>query len=494
MTLTLLCALAWLNERRELASLMLCVLGVGVAATAFGELCLMRSTTTAEYGEWIRWYHVPVFLVLAGQLLFVHYYLGTGRLWLLWAFIFSRAVILAVNFSVHPNFNFSEITSLDHVSLFGEQVSTLGDFVRRGQWQWLAAASGFLFIAYLIDAAVRRWLKGGKDSGRKALTVSLGITIPMTCMIVFSQLVLFGFVPARVPSVPWFLGAQLVMAYELGRDLILSRRERLELAELRNRLAQVDRVSVLGQLSSALAHELSQPLAATAANVNAGLVQLEAEKPDLEELRAILHDIGRDDRRASEIINRMRQLFRRRTIEMQPVGMEDVIQDVVSLVQSEANAKLVKLHVIMQPGLPRVSGDRVHLSQVLLNLVVNSIDAVQSCPPGARYIIVEARATHANSEVEMAVKDSGPGIPKNVLDQIFQPFFTTKSDGTGIGLALSRTIIEAHGGRLWCDDVGQQDGATFRLTLRQAPSPEHSVSKDRYSSPAREGSTREAPA
>jgi signal transduction histidine kinase len=385
----------------------------------------------------------------------------------MWAIIFARSLILVVNFSVHPSFTYSEIVSLRHVSLLGEQVSTLDVFVRRSEWQWLATASLILFLAYLLDAATQQWLKGGKDSKRKALAVNLGIVFPMLLTAAYSQLAAFGVLTGRAPNVAWMLGALLIMAYELGRDLILSRRERLELTELRGQLTQAERVSILGQLASTLTHELAQPLGASLVNVEAARTHLRSEKPDLEELRAILDEIGRDDSRAVEIIGRMRQFLKRRTIEMQPVSLEDVVQDVVSIVRSEANSKHVALLLRLEPGLPRVSGDRLHLSQVLLNLVTNSIHAVQSRPPDGRNIVVEAQSD-GNGKVEMAVRDSGPGIPDDIADDVFEHFFTTKADGMGVGLALSRSIIEAHGGRLWIDHIPQHDGAIFRLTLNRA--------------------------
>ena len=145
-----------------------------------------------------------------------------------------------------------------------------------------------------------------------------------------------------------------------------------------------------------------------------------------------------------------------------------MVQDVISLVHSEAINKHAVVSLMMQPGLPRVLGDRVHLSQVLLNLVVNSIHAVESRPIDERGIVIEARADDANGEVELTVRDSGFGIPDNLADEVFKPFFTTKSNGMGMGLALSRTIIEAHGGRLWTDRMTGQDGAVFRFTLKRA--------------------------
>jgi signal transduction histidine kinase len=467
LALTAVCALLSLAERQERLSLSLCIAGIAAAACAYYELRMMQSATPAEYGLWLRWYNLCVYVAVVGLLLFVHNYLGTGRLWLMGLIVLARSLLVVVNFCVQPNFNFRRIVSLNHVSIFGEQVATVGASVTRG-WQWLAGASMILLLIYLIDAAAQRWSTPGPDSRRKALAVALGIAAPMVCTVGLIYAAILGALPVPVLNTPSLLGALFTLAYEMGRGIILSGRARVEVSELRSQLAQVERVSVVSQLTSTLAHELTQPLTASIANAEAALRKLAIGRPNLEELRTILSDIRSCDRLAADMVARMRDFFRRRIIEMQPINVGDFVDDVVALVRSQVNSKGISLSLLLQPRLPRVSGDRVHLTQVLLNLVMNGIEAVQSRPPGVRRIIVEARSDDKTREIEMSVRDSGLGVPGSIGEKLFQPFFTTKPDGMGMGLALSRTIIEAHGGRLWSEHTSASGGATFRFTLRCA--------------------------
>lgn len=247
------------------------------------------------------------------------------------------------------------------------------------------------------------------------------------------------------------------------RDVSEQRRNQDETRELRRELAHAGRVSMLGHLASSLTHELSQPLGAILRNAEAASMLLESKSPDQEELQAIVSDILRDDRRARDVIDRLRGMLKRRETESQPVDVQGVLQDVAAIVGSDAASHGVSLDLAPAPGLPDVVGDRVQLSQVVLNLVLNAMDAVASQPPSRRRVRLWSQAA-ARGGIELCVSDSGPGVPADAARRIFDPFYTTKSTGMGMGLSISRTIAEAHGGTLTVDG-NAGEGATFRLRL-----------------------------
>jgi signal transduction histidine kinase/ABC-type uncharacterized transport system substrate-binding protein len=250
------------------------------------------------------------------------------------------------------------------------------------------------------------------------------------------------------------------------RDITEWRHAQLEAQRLQHEIAHVSRVSMMGQLASALAHELNQPLGAILRNAEAAELFMQTEKPDLEEIRAILADIRTDDQRASSVIDRMRTLLKRHDLATRMLDVAELIGNVADLARSDAATRRVKLDVEVPADLPPVCGDRVHLQQVLLNLILNGMDALNGASPEHRRIIVSARVNGAQT-VEIAVSDTGHGITAEKLPHVFHPFYTTKPNGMGMGLPISRTIIEAHGGRLWAESNAGA-GATFRFTLPSA--------------------------
>jgi PAS domain S-box-containing protein len=245
-------------------------------------------------------------------------------------------------------------------------------------------------------------------------------------------------------------------------DITARRVVEAEAARQRNELSHIARVSVMGQLAASLAHELNQPLGAILRNAEAAELLLLHAMPDLEELRAILEDIRRDDLRAGAVISRMRAFLQRHDAERQPVYLNQMIAEVLSLVRADADARKVRLHFEPTAAFPPVSGDRVQLQQVVLNLLLNAMDALHDSAPENRRVTVGVQPT--GGLIEISVSDTGSGIPPDKLASLFEPFFTTKPKGMGMGLSISRSIVEAHGGRLLGGN-NAAGGATFRFTL-----------------------------
>jgi two-component system, LuxR family, sensor kinase FixL len=250
-------------------------------------------------------------------------------------------------------------------------------------------------------------------------------------------------------------------------DISQRRQMEKEAEELRRELAHTGRVSLLGQLASALAHELSQPLGAILRNAEAAEVLLQQTPLDQEELRAIIEDIGNDDRRAGNVIDRLRSLLKRRVLELQPVQVPDLITEALALVRSDAAARQVQLDFLPAADLPAARGDRVHLQQVLLNLIINAMDAMNGTTLPVRRITISVRQLTPEF-LEVSVGDTGPGIAPEALGQLFEPFYTTKAQGMGMGLAVSKTIIEAHQGRIHAENR-PEGGALFGFTVPVAP-------------------------
>lgn len=250
-----------------------------------------------------------------------------------------------------------------------------------------------------------------------------------------------------------------------GVSLDITERKQAE-AEARRQqaeLAHVSRVATMGHLSTALAHELSQPLGAILRNTEAGELFLQHDPPDYEELKSILADIRRDDQRAAAVIDRMRSQLRRQEPVYERLSVGELLEQTIALAHSECQARHVVAHADIRDDLPPVRGDRVQLQQVMLNLVVNALDAMDDVPVDQRRLVVTARRAGERS-MEVAVSDTGHGIPAGHEAHVFEPFHTTKAEGLGMGLAISRTIIESHGGRIRAER-NPDGGATFRFTL-----------------------------
>jgi C4-dicarboxylate-specific signal transduction histidine kinase len=227
-------------------------------------------------------------------------------------------------------------------------------------------------------------------------------------------------------------------------------------------LTRASRVNSMGELTASLAHEVNQPIAAAVMNANTCLRWLSREQPDLEQARAAAARIAQDGRRASEIVNRVRLLFKKGTLQRELVDPNEIVREMTLLLHSEASQFSVFVRTKLAADIPRVMGDRVQLQQVLMNLMMNSIDAMKDVD-GTHELMIESQRSE-DGQVLISVSDTGVGLPPEQADKIFNAFFTTKTHGTGMGLRISRSIVESHGGRLWAVDNPPR-GARFRFTL-----------------------------
>ena len=579
----------WQKQRSQHANLLFFVLAVSAAAYGAYELARMSAATPIDLATNARWSHVPLAVFVISAVGFVHLYFDAGRRWLAYAVIGLRLVSLALNFLTGVNVNFREITALDHLQLIGG-AAVVGPIGIPNPWAIVPQLSNVLLFAFIVDASVTLWRRGGLVARRRALFVGGSLALCIFAASTFAAMVVTGVVHAPTILLPGFFVVVLAMGYELVWDLIAAAQlaaqlraseqrfravveavpsaillvdgngaitlanahaaavfgyrrtelvgKRVEMllperlrsvhAELRNAfarnpqaramgagrelaalrkdggevpveaslspmptregsfvlvsvtditerrnveratarqrddLAHMSRVAMLGELSGSLAHELNQPLTAILSNAQAAQRFLAQSPPRVDKLDEILVDIVKSDRRAEAVIQRLRSLLRKEDSQRQPVDVNEVVTEALRVMRSDLLSRQVAVGSDLAEALPTVSGDRNQLQQVLLNLVINGCEAMDAQPANRR-LEVRTRTT-ARGDVEIAVVDQGEGIPPGKLDAIFDPFVTTKVAGMGLGLAICRSIVAAHGGRLWATNNADR-GATLHCEL-----------------------------
>jgi PAS domain S-box-containing protein len=238
----------------------------------------------------------------------------------------------------------------------------------------------------------------------------------------------------------------------------------LKLAEEANRnFAHASRLAVVGELTASIAHEINQPLGAILINADAAALLLESDSPPLDELRNILADIHDDDVRASETIRHLRRLTRKQKMQVELLDLNDVASEVLRFISTEARRRGVAVLTDLTTSPTTILGDRVHLQQVLMNLILNGVEAMAETPDSQRRLLVRTRI-NGDQKVQVSVTDSGPGIGAEELPRLFESFYTTKENGMGLGLAIVRSIVNAHGGQIYAEN-DHDGGATFRFDL-----------------------------
>jgi C4-dicarboxylate-specific signal transduction histidine kinase len=316
-------------------------------------------------------------------------------------------------------------------------------------------------FAYLLLVLVIASTWGFLEAALSAILASLAFAFffvppPLTFAPVRSEdwVALFSFLATSL------IGSQLSATIKRRTSEAIRAEETLR--QVQADLAHVSRVTALGELSASLAHEVNQPIAAAVTDANTCLRWLARDQPDLEEAREAACRMAKDATRAADIVSRIRLLFKKHTAEREPVDVNEVIREMIALLISELTRYSITIQMELAPDLPQIIGDRVQLQQVLMNLMMNSMDAMKA-EDGRRELVLCSQQLESG-QLMISVSDTGVGLPAQHADQIFDAFFTTKPQGTGMGLRISRSIVESHGGRMWAADNDPR-GASFYLTL-----------------------------
>lgn len=265
------------------------------------------------------------------------------------------------------------------------------------------------------------------------------------------------------------IGIVALMVLQTGLIIVLliqNHRRRRAQDEARRQQAEVThaaRLVLVGEMTASIAHEVSQPLSAILSNADAAEILLCADPPPLDEIRQILEDIRRDDLRANEIVRNLRKLLSKRELRLENTDLNEIARSVLTLTKTDAARRGIAIQTSLDSALPRVAGDPVHLQQVLLNLVLNAMDAMVDVPIDERRLEIITRLRDAKS-VEVAVVDTGAGVKTEHLSKLFDSFYTTKHDGMGLGLSIARAIVQTHGGTIWVENNDAR-GAVFKFTV-----------------------------
>jgi two-component system, LuxR family, sensor kinase FixL len=589
LTLGVIHLFIWLKQRSQYANLLFFALAISAAVFSAFELAMLRAQSPAGYVAAFRWAHVPLATGLLSIVWFVYLYFDAGRLWLAYAASGLRLLALGLNFVTGANLNFREVSSLDHIMLWGGAVVS-GPVGVINPWFIVAPIANVFLVAFVVDAAITLWRRGGAGARRRAAVVGGSLAFFIAAAGGFTVLISLGAVHAPTIVTPGVFLVVLAMGYELGWDVVaaaqlasrlrtseerfravvesvpnaillvddkgvitlanaqaeivfgyhraeltgkpvelllperfraphvglrqayardaqaramgagrdlfarrkggdeipvevalspmpiekalfvlvaivditLRRRVERETARQRDELAHLSRVAMLGELSGSLAHELNQPLTAILSNAQAAQRFLAHSPPRVDKLAEILADIVKSDHRAGAVIQRLRSLLRKEEAQRHRLDINEVVEESLRLMRSDLLNRQVVVSADLAEALPVVSGDRNQLQQVLLNLVINGCDAMDGREVDRRLLLRTRTTTDGN--VEVCVADQGTGIPSADLERIFEPFVTTKAHGMGLGLAICRSIVEAHGGLLWATNNADR-GATLHCEL-----------------------------
>jgi signal transduction histidine kinase len=333
-------------------------------------------------------------------------------------------------------------------------------------WTHLGQLGWFVLLVFVADAGRTLWQQGRPEQRWRVLWVGGSVMLLIVIGVGLSALIHAGVLQIPYFVMPMFLIVLATMGYALTLDVVRAARLERQAAQHRLELAHLSRLGMLGELSGSIAHELNQPLMSILGNAQAAQLLLARGKVDEAQLRDILADIVADDRRAGEVIRQLRAMLRKESLPFRELDVNELVRDVMRIMKNDLFNRGIAAETDLAAGALVVEGDRIQLQQVLMNLLINACEAMGETA-GPRAVRVRA-GLGSDDAIEVEVSDSGPGIAAEQLPRIFDAFVTTKPEGTGLGLALCRTIVEAHGGRVFARN-NLEGGATVGFTLPTQP-------------------------
>jgi signal transduction histidine kinase len=435
------------------------VLALAAAGTGVMELLLANARTAHLYGSLLQAAHLPVGILVLVIPWVVWFLFRAGRPWLagLANLVWSAALFVNI-FQPHSRV-YGEITQVERLTTIGGAEYTWATGTAQSG-RWIGYTGVFLTLLFVVDAAISLWRRGER---RRSVVVGVCLGASLAIGLFHSVGVESGAIRSPYFVSLAFLIVMAGIAHELivdaARAPVLEQRVRIQEAEV----AHLSRQSMLREMSVGIAHELSQPISGILNNAQAALSFLNRDPPDLVEVREALVEIAEQDRHASEVVGGFARVLKAGERQSERVDLKQLVADVVELAHVDLERRQVEV-VTRNPGsLPDVRGDRVLLSMILYNLVRNAVESMAANEPSERRLGIDT--VRRQRGVEVTVSDLGPGIPEEDRERVFDPFFTTRSEGSGLGLAVSRTLAEMHGGEIWSSPGPEGRGTTMHLLL-----------------------------
>ena len=457
--LALMHMLLWLRYSQNKVYLLSSLTAFAACASALLELGLLSTQSLETYRMLIRWENLAIFLILVPMVWFVQSYFDTARRWLAISITLLWSLGVLVNF-LHPySLTFSSIDELRRLPAFWGELFTVPSGTEN-PWKFVADMASVLILVYVADATLRSWRR---ENQREALIIGSGILFFIIAAGIHTPLVDAGIVHTPYMISFAFLAIVATMSYQLASEVIRAQRYERELQQTRRQVDQLARANLLGECTTIIAHELNQPLTAILSNAQAARKILAGSGARQEEIGDILDDIVRDDKRASEIIQRLRSMLLNRQIVREYFDLNEAAHETIAMLRSEFKANNVSVEENFATAIPEIYAGRIEIQQVILNMLVNAVRAVGENPAGqSRKVCV--RTAFLDTEARVDIEDSGPGILSEKQASLFTSLDLGSKDGLGLGLTICRRIIETYGGRIWAGN-SKSGGAIFSFTL-----------------------------